>query len=103
MASDDTNPGPGDEAISSGAGRPGEPSRTSGSYRGAQWHVSLDPARPRIVIDRREVHVVSDGFGGFVTHEMFGRWYDLPELARAIVRFHPDYSPLARRRDEPVA
>jgi hypothetical protein len=103
MTSDDSYRGPGDEAFASGSARRGEPSPTSGTFGGVEWRAILDPQRPRIVIDGREVDVKADGFGGFVTHQMFGRWYDLGELAQAIVRFHPDYSPLARRRDEPVA
>jgi hypothetical protein len=94
-----------DEMSASGPRFPGglEPRVLSGTFAGARWQVSLDPRRPRIAIDGREVHVSPDGFGNFVSHAMFGRWSDLAILAQAIVRYHPDYSPLARRRDEPVA
>jgi hypothetical protein len=96
--------GDSDEATT-GPRRPGgfEPRVLSGTFAGARWQVMLDPERPRIAIDGREIHVVPDGIGSFVTHAMVGRWNDLALLAQAIVRYHPDYSPLARRRDEPVA
>jgi hypothetical protein len=80
-----------------------EPRVVSGTFAGARWQVLLDPQRPRISIDGREVHVRPDQFGTFVSHAVFGRWRDLTALAQTIVRHHPDYSPLARRRDEPVA
>jgi hypothetical protein len=79
------------------------PRTVCGRCAGATWKVLLLPARPRIWSDGREVHVRADGFGNFVTHEMFGRWPDLAHLAQLIVRFHPDYSPLARGGGELVA
>jgi hypothetical protein len=96
-----------DESVTSGRRFPREPGRggpeLAGTFLDTTWRVVLDPVRPMIIIDGREIHLEPDGVGGYLTHEMFGRWRDVAELARAIVRFHPDYSPLARRRPGPVA
>jgi hypothetical protein len=79
-----------------------EPSALSGTYLGASWRVVPDPERPRIVIDGREIHLERDSLGAFTSHLTFGRFTDPGEIARLVVRFHPDYSPLARR-GRPVA
>lgn len=73
-----------------------EPQATRGTLLGVDWEVGLDPAHPRIVIGGREVDVRPDGSGGFVSHQAFGHWTDLVALAHALVRSHPDFSPLAR-------
>lgn len=92
----------GEMSSSQGPAGGGDGRSLSGTFMGTRWSVLLDPRNPRIRIDEREIHVDADGHGGFVTHEMFGRWTDLALLAQLIVRYHPDYSPLARRRDLPM-
>jgi hypothetical protein len=69
----------------------------SGEFRGVPWAVTLEGEEVRLTIGGRSIHVMPDGVGSFVTHEMVGRWRDLGELAQMIVKYHPAYSPLARR------
>jgi hypothetical protein len=69
-----------------------------GSVRGMEWQAVIGPRQVSLKVGGKEVHVVRDEIGSFVTHVMNGRWRDIGELASAIIRYHPDYSPLARRR-----
>lgn len=74
-----------------------QPRPMSGEFRGVSWGVTVDGDDVRMTIGGRRIHLTPDGIGSFVTHEMVGRWRDLAELARTILKYHPDYSPLARR------
>lgn len=71
-----------------------------GTVNGVEWHAEAGPERVSLTIGRKHIHVVRDKVGSFVTHEMVGRWRDIGELASAIIRYHPDHTPRARR---PVA
>lgn len=67
-----------------------------GTFKGAQWVIRRDGNQAHLEVNGRPVHLRGDGEGGFTTHAMTGRWSNLAELADAIIRFHPEYSPLAR-------
>ena len=75
----------------------------SGIWMGARWNLSWEGTQPHLVVNGRRVRLRPDDVGSFTTHAMTGRWRDLGELAHAIIRFHPRYSPLARRGGFPVA
>ena len=94
MADDQRN---GDEAEARTQGS-GRGNLLRGSVLGVEWQAVIGPERATLTIGRRPVHITADGIGSYITHEMVGRWRDLGELASTIIRYHPDYSPLARRR-----
>ncbi|HWB82134.1 MAG TPA: hypothetical protein VG755_44530 [Nannocystaceae bacterium] len=76
--------------------RPPVERATRGEFLGTEWSISWEGDHPIITIGDRRVHVEPDGHGGFITHELAGRWSDPSEIADLLVRYHPDYSPLAR-------
>jgi hypothetical protein len=96
MGNDQRN---GDEAEARRVGQ-GRDNTPRGVVNGVQWQAEIGPEHARLTIGGRPIHVVRDRIGSFVTHEMVGRWRDIGELASAIIRYHPDYSPRPRR---PVA
>lgn len=69
----------------------------SGDLLGVRWTARVEVNHVQLTIGGRAVHVTPDDTGTFVTHEMVGRWPDLRELAEMIIKYHPEYSPLARR------
>ena len=73
-----------------------DPPSFSGSTLGVSWSVFTDPARPRLEIGDREFPLTPAPGGGFTTHEVFGTWTDLGQLADQLVRTRPDLNPTAR-------
>ena len=73
------------------------PRELSGELLGARWSFRREGEHAVLTVGGRDVHLRADGVGSWVTHAMVGRWRDPAELARAILLFHPDYSPLAGR------
>jgi hypothetical protein len=72
-------------------------SAQQGVHLDVAW--SFQPTAERtamLTIAGRQLHLYADALGGWITHEMAGRWSDPAVLARNIIRFHPDFSPLAR-------
>jgi hypothetical protein len=78
-------------------GPPREPPADSGEFLGTHWTISYEGADAMITIGDQRIHVQGDGHGGYTCHEIVGRWQHPGEIADALVRYHPDYSPLARR------
>lgn len=77
---------------------PGTTAR-QGTHMGVSW--SFQPSSDRmatLTIGDRQLHLYADAQNGWRTHAMEGRWTDVATLAQNIIRFHPDYSPLARPR-----
>lgn len=74
-----------------------QPPVRAGHHLGMAWRVVQEGGHLALQLGNRSVHLMPDGIGSFVTHAMVGRWRDVEELARAILLYHPDYSPLARR------
>jgi hypothetical protein len=68
-----------------------------GTYRGVEWRAVTGREHATLTIGGRTIHVTPDDVGSFVSHAIVGRWRDLEEMAMALLRYHPDYSPLARR------
>lgn len=67
----------------------------SGEFLGVPWSIAFEGEDAVISIGEQRVHVHADGQGGFVSHEVVGRWRDPSQIADVLLRFHPDFSPLA--------
>ena len=94
--SDDQEDGTDDEAR---AGLDGASAQVlSGSFRGQRWQAAVGADAVPLTIDGRQIPIVRDEIGSYVSHAMVGRWPDIEELAVAILRWHPDYSRWARPR-----
>jgi hypothetical protein len=48
-------------------------------------------------IGDRQAHLDLDIDGTYSTHELFGSWATVDEIAGLLILFHPDFSPLASR------
>ena len=76
---------------------------TAVTIPGTDGHVrrnaQVSPDQLTLTINGRRIPVMPDGIGSYVTHVMVWRWRDIEELATSILRWHPDYSPSARRRE----
>lgn len=88
----------GTRTLTTGAAVPHRTAR-SGNFMNVAW--SFEPTGDRrgmLRINGQPVHLRTDLQGGWISHLMAGRWADPERLVQAIIKYHPNFNPLARPR-----